>query len=298
MAKSAVNRVHRVEVAEVVKLTPSMNRVIFTGVGLAGFQTSGVGDEYLRVFLPPQGFDEPVLPEPTDDGYWVFPEGADTEVRTYTVREWDQQSQRLTIDFVAHEGGIAATWAMGVQPGHVVGVNTPRPLYAPRDGLEWQLLVADLTGLPAVLRLAEQAPAGVRTRIVIEVPSADDEQPVELPEGVELAWVHGGNGHGPSRLEEIVRSAELPKGIGYVWVAGEAKATRAVRKYLRHELKLPADAYKVVGYWTENAEAWLERYEALPDDLRDRLAAMWGDESRDVEEVTDEYEAALESHGL
>ncbi|ALJ18561.1 siderophore-interacting protein [Microbacterium sp. No. 7] len=291
-----VNLVHRVEVADVVRLTPGMVRIVFTGAGLEGFVSSGVGDEYLRVFLPPAGHDEPVLPTPTDDGYWEFPEGAETQVRTYTVREWDADGRRLVIDFVVHEGGIAAAWALGARPGHVVGVNTPRGLYAPPEGIAWQLLVADATGLPAALRLAEQAT--VRTRVVIEVESPEHEQPADLPAGVELTWVHGGNGHGPSRVEEIVRSSEFPREPGYVWVAGETRVTRGVRRYLRHELKLPATAYKIVGYWTENAEQWTEKYEALPDEVRERLSSMWADETRDVEEVEDEYEATLESLGL
>ncbi len=299
MSRPEVNRVHRVEVVEVERLTPGMVRIVFAGDGLEGFLSSGVGDEYLRLFLPKTGHDEPVLPSPTEDGYWEFPDGVDsTEVRTYTVRSWDAVFGRLVIDFVVHEGGIAATWALGAQPGHVVGVNTPRGLYDPPEGIRWQLLVADATGLPAALRLAEQAPAGVRTRVVLEVGEPADEQHVDLPADVELTWVHGGNGHGPSRVEDIVRASEFPREPGYVWVAGETRVTRGVRKHLRHELRLPSTAYKVVGYWTANSEQWSERFESLPDTVRDRLRAMWDDETRDAEEVEDEYEATLEAHGL
>ncbi len=299
MSRPDVNLVHRIEVAEVVHLTRGMVRIVFTGDGLDGFVSSGVGDEYLRLFLPAEGHGEPNLPEPSADGYWTFPDGVEpSQVRCYTVRAWDPDTRRLTIDFVVHDGGVAARWALGAEPGHIVGVNTPRGLYEPREGIEWQLLVADATGIPAALRLAEQTPPGVRTRVVIEVEEASHEQTLALPEGVELVWVRGGNGQGPSRMEEIVRAADLPSGPGYVWVAGAAKATRAVRKYLRRELRLPSDSYKVVGYWTENLEQWMERYEALPEDLRRRLREMWEDTGRDVEEVTDEYEATLEAHGL
>ena len=299
MSRAAVNLVHRVQVVDVRRLTPGMVRIVFAGPGLEGFVSSGVGDEYLRLFLPKTGHDEPQLPVPSADGYWEFPDGVEPcEVRTYTVRAWDAATGLLTIDFVVHEGGVAATWALGAQAGHVVGVNTPRGLYAPAAGIRWQLLVADATGLPAALRLAEQALEGVRTRVVLEVSDDRDEQEVELPAGVELTWVHGGNGHAPSRVEEIVRASEFPKDPGYVWVAGETKVTRGVRRYLRHELKLPASAYKVVGYWTANAEQWMARYEALPDGVREQLSAMWADETRDQEEVEDEYEAALEAHGL
>ncbi|QAY71997.1 siderophore-interacting protein [Agromyces protaetiae] len=299
MSKAEVNRIHRVVVADVRRLTPGMLRIEFTGDGLAGFVSSGVGDEYLRLFLPAEGHDEPNLPVATGDGYWEFAAGVEaSEVRTYTVRGWDETTGRLVIDFVVHDGGVAARWALGAQPGHVAGVNTPRGLYAPDPDIRWQLLVADATGLPAALRLAEQAPEGVRTRVVLEVADDRDEQRPDLPANVDLQWVHGGNGHSPSRLEEIVRATEFPQEPGYVWVAGEARVTRAVRRYLRHELKLPATAYKVVGYWTEAAEAWTERYEALPDDVRTRLREMWDEAGRDLEELEDEYEDTLEAHGL
>lgn len=295
----SVNRIHRIEVLRVERLTPGMMRVVFGGVGLEGFESTGVGDEYFRIFFPFQQRDEPNLPFATEDGYWDYPEGVEAApLRTYTVRRWDESANELTIDFVVHEGGIAAAWALAAQAGDVVGVNTPRGLYDPPADIEWQLLVADATGLPAALRLAETAPVGVRTRVVVEVSSAEDEQPVVLPAGVELHWVHGGNGHGPTRIEEIVRSAEFPAGPGYVWVAGETKATRGIRRLLRHELKLPSTAYKIVGYWTENAEQWREKYDNLPEADRDRLAAMWDDDGRDEEEIEDDYEAELEKLGL
>ncbi|GAA4770641.1 siderophore-interacting protein [Microbacterium gilvum] len=294
-----VNLVHRVVVQRVERLSPGMARVVFGGDGLEGFVSTGVGDEYLRVFFPQEGREEPKLPFPTDNGYWDYPEGVEpAPLRTYTVRGWDEEARELTIDFVVHDGGVAAAWALRAQPGDVVGVNTPKGLYDPPAGIAWQLLVADATGLPAAARLAETAPAGVRTRVVVEVASAADELPLVVPDGVELHWVHGGNGHAPTRIEEIVRASELPSGPGYVWVAGETKATRGVRRHLRHGLKLPSDAYKVIGYWTEHAEAWRERYDALDDAVRDRLMAMWDDESRPQEEIEDAYEAELEKLGL
>ncbi len=294
-----VNLVHRLVAQRVERLSPGMVRIVFGGEGLEGFVSTGVGDEYFRVFFPLEGQTEPNLPYPTDDGYWDFPEGVEpAPMRTYTVREWDAAANELTIDFVVHDGGVAAAWALRAQPGDVVGVNTPKGLYAPEDGIRWQLLIADATGLPAAARLAETAPAGIRTRVVIEVASAEDELEIAVAPGVELHWVHGGNGHGPTRIEEILRAAELPEGPGYVWVAGETKATRGVRKLLRHELKLPATAYKVIGYWTENAEAWREKYDALDEATHARLMAMWDDSTRSEEDIEEDYEAELEKLGL
>jgi len=293
-----INRIHRVQVRRVMRLTPGMVRIDFVG-DLEGFASTGVGDEYLRLFLPGEGQTAPTMPIATDDGYWKFPEDAEpSPVRCYTIRSWDAADGILTIDFVVHQGGVAAAWALRARPGDVAAVNTPRSLYEPADGIRWRLLIADAAGLPAAARLAEQAPSGVRTRVVLEVGSPQDHQELTLPADTELRWVYGGNGHGPSRLEQIVRSAEFPDGPGYVWVAGEARSTRAVRRYLRHELMRPSGTYKVVGYWSEAAEVWQRKYEELPESTRSALAAMWDDATRDEEEIEDDYEAALERLGL
>lgn len=293
-----INRIHRIVVTSVRRLTPGMVRIEFAG-DLGDFASTGVGDEYVRLFLPGPGQTEPTMPIPTDDGYWTFPDGAEpAPVRCYTIRGWDADSGRLVIDFVVHDGGVAAAWALRAAPGDVLATNTPRGLYEPAADIAWRLLVADATGLPAALRLLEQPLPGVRTRAVLEVAGPDDRQPVDLPPGADLQWVYGGNGHGPSRLDQIVRGAEFPAGPGYVWVAGEAAATRKVRKYLRRELGLPAGAYKIVGYWTEDAEAWRRRYDELPEETQAALAAMWSDTTRDEEEIEDEYIEELERLGL
>lgn len=290
-------QIFRAEVLRTEQLTPGMVRVVFGGAGLRDFASTGVGDEYLRVFFPLEGQTEPNLPVPAGE-YWEFPEGVEpAPLRTYTVRGLRAAAGEVVIDFVVHDGGIAAAWAQAARPGDVVGLNTPTGLYAPPSGLTWQLLLADATGLPAALRLAEQAPAGVRTRMVLEVLGPEHHHPVPQNPDVKVTWVHGGNGHGPSRLEEILRSTELPDGTGYIWVAGETKVLRGARKYLRRERALPSESFKVVGYWTDGAEEWRERYEALTDETKAELVALWSSD-RDAEDIEDEYISRLEALGL
>jgi len=298
-------RIHRAEVRAIRRLTPGMIRITFGG--LEGFDGTGVGDEYLRVFLPPSEDRRHVpLPLATTDS-WEWPDGAEqSPLRTYTVRNDRSDVGEVDIDFVVHDGGIAARWALAARPGDVVGLNSPTGMYAPPDDLAWQLLVTDQAGLPAAARLIEDAPAGVTTRLVAEVPDAEHQLAFDVPPGVEVRWVAGGNGHGPSSLAEVVRTAlptlgydasarDLPG--GYIWVAGETKVLRDVRRHLRHELSLPAIRYKVVGYWTEDAEAWRDRYEALDQTIKDELMAMW-DTDRDEEDIQDDYVARLETLGL
>jgi NADPH-dependent ferric siderophore reductase len=280
----------RVWVATVVRtgaVTPSMRRIVLGG--LAGYRSTGVGDEYVRLVFPAAGSADPVLAAVTD-GQLDYGSIDLATMRTYTVRAHDPAAGEVTIDFVIHAGGVAAAWAAAARPGDRVGINTPCALYAPPEDLAWQVLVADCAGLPAAARLLETTPPGIRTRVVIEVPDARHHVPLPARAGADVRFLHGGNGFAPSRLEEIVRSLPRPDGTGYVWVAGEAGALRGVRRYLRKELGLPATAFKAVGYWQERAEAWRDRYQALDDDTKASLDAVWtaGSEPVDLELRYDE----------
>lgn len=287
--------IHRAEVIGTRRLTPGMLRVTLGGDGLRAFTSTGVGDEYVHVLFPRPGEDEPALP--ADGESWLGEDDA-APGRHYTVRDHRAAVGEIDLDVVVHEGGVACAWALAAGPGDVVGVSAPRGLYDPPAGTTVRFLLADETGLPAVARLIEQAPPGIRTRAVVEVADRSHQLTIDHGGDTELTWVRAGNGRSPSRLPELVRTLELPDdGSGYVWVAGETKALREVRKHLRRERGLPAMAYRVVGYWTGEAEAWRARYDALPAEVRDGLARMWEDD-RPADEIEDDYIARLESLGL
>lgn len=291
-------QIFRAEVLATSYLTEGMMRIVFGGEGLRGFTSTGVGDEYLRVFLPEPGQDEPVLPFASGD-YWDYlPDQKPSPMRTYTVRATNPELGTVTIDFVVHDGGVAAKWALQATPGDVVGLNSPTGLYDPPEGIIWQLLVTDATGLPAVGRLIEQAPAGVRTRAIIEVAQDSHRQDFGVNPNVDITWILGGNGHSQSALDGVMRGVELPAGPGYIWFAGESKVLRSIRKHLRHERALKADSYKLIGYWTDKLEQWEQRWENLDPAVRAQLDAMWADESRDPELVQDEIHETMESLGL
>jgi NADPH-dependent ferric siderophore reductase len=218
-------------------------------------------------------------------------------MRTYTVRDFDPATGEVTIDFVVHDGGVAAGWARTAAPGDLIGINSPDGMYDPPPGLTWQILVADCAALPAAARLLQNTPESVRSRVVLEVPDETHHLSLAAPPGTEITWVYGGNGHGPSRLEEIVRALPRPEGIGYTWVAGETRVLRGVRKYLRRELGLPSTAYRTVGYWTDGAERWRDRYEALDESVKSELDALW-ETSGDLAEIEIEYDDRLARLGL
>lgn len=292
--------IHRVRVGSVVKkyyLTPGMIRVMFGGDDLLDFDSAKAGDEYLRLHFPVDG--QLILPTPNPDdpdGRWLYPDNASPTV-PYTVRKFE--NGRMTIDFVVHPGGVACEWARNCRIGDRLGIGASRGLYEPPADALWQLFLADATGLPALGRLVEELPAGMKARAIVEVADASHVQTIESEADVEFVWLHGcGNGVGPSRLLEALKSGTLPEGSGYVWVAGETAVQREIRRYLRQDLGLPGSAYKVIGYWTDNAEEYQSRFGALPDEVRQRLEDIWSSGDADDETRRDRYEAVLEEVGL
>ncbi|WP_285034880.1 siderophore-interacting protein [Plantibacter sp. ME-Dv--P-095] len=294
--------IHRGIVTETSVLSPNLIRVTLGGPGVADFISTGTGDEYVRVFFP-HGDDlaDVSLPLPVGD-WWEWPEDTpQAPMRTYTVSGVRTDQSEIDLDFVAHDAGVAGPWAVRARPGHVLGLNSPTGLYDPPEDTEWQVLVADLSGLPAVRRIVAQTPRGLRTRVVIEVPSEQDRIAFETSLDVLVTWVVGGNGHGPSALGRLVRSVvdeRLALDQGYVWVAGETVALRDARKYLRRELGLPATRFKVVGYWTPIA-AWDEKFAALPTDVQAELDAIWtATDDAEPEDVQIRFEEQLDRLGL
>lgn len=290
---------HQVTVADRRFLTPGMVRLTFAGDDLGSFSSTGIGDEYLRLFFPDHETGELVLPVIDENGHWTYPEGKPpVRCATYTVRRFDAEARQMDIDFVVHEGGVASEWAQSARLGDRMVINSPRGLYAPPADIHWQLLMADATGLPALARLLEQTPRHIKSRIFVEVATAEDEQELPHHPAATVTWVHGsGNGVGPSRLEEIVRAVQLPENPGYIWVASEQKVVRAIRKYIRQDLKLAADAYKLVAYWIEKRQEWTAAWEALDPAIRQQIDAAWAS-GRDEEEVRDEVEATLAKFDL
>jgi NADPH-dependent ferric siderophore reductase len=291
-------RIRRAVVTGVRHLSPGMVRVTFGGDDLADLVSTGVGDEYVRLFFPHPGEQDVVMPFVSGE-YWDYPEGVvPGPMRAYTIRAIPEPGV-LVIDFVVHEGGVAAAWALAARPGDVLALNPPRGLYAPPEGMTWQLLLADATGLPALARILETTDPAVRTRAVVQVADPAHRLDLVTPSGVDVVWTTGGNGHGPCGLLDALRATPLPEdGTGYVWFAGETRVQRAVRKHLRHERGLPGTAYKVVGYWTHAAEEWAATWDGLGPEVRERLDTLWSDPTRDPEAVADDVDALYAEVGL
>ncbi|WP_137149262.1 siderophore-interacting protein [Mycolicibacterium sp. CR10] len=229
-----------------------------------------------------------------------FPSGGGDDLsagegRNYSVRHHDRD--HITLDFVLHTHGPGTTWASTTRPGDRVGLDHSRSWYQPEPTTQWQLLVSDLSGMPAAARIIEELPVDASAMLLIEVAAADDLDYLQAHDGVTIVSSVGtGNGCCPSILAQMVRDLTLPGGRGYCWFAGEAVESRAVRKHLR-SLGWTIDQYDITGYWRAESEAWDARFSEVQDEvlpLYERaLAAGKGDKV-----AFEEFDEACERIGL
>jgi len=279
----------------------SAHLVTVTLGGLDGFASTGIPDEYVRVLIPPTGA-ELALPEIDDDWKVTLPDGAvEPESRVYTVSDHRvvDADTRIDLDIALHDEGVGSDWARTCRPGDRVGLIEPHGLYAAPTGVRWQLLVADITGVPAVARILRGLDPGQKVEVVIVLTDAGDEIPLPSPADVEVTWqVVAKDTDICDALAEAVTSRDLPAGDRYVWLAGEARASRAVRRHLRRELRWPQADFYTCGYWQIEAEKWNARYEEVADEVLAKAAEVEKKVGDDQGAYLDALDDIYESVGL
>jgi NADPH-dependent ferric siderophore reductase len=248
------------EVEEVVRLTPSMVRVVLGGAGLDGFEPIAFTDQYVNALFVPEGAPYSV-PFDVDEVRALPPEHRPVG-RRYTIRAWDPDTRRVTIDFVVHgDVGHAGRWANRARVGDLLQIVGPAGGYAPSTTADWHLMVGDESALPAIAASLEQVRPGVPVLVVVVVDGPDHELALDCPGDAKVQWVHraGDPGNHELLLAAIV-STELPEGTADVFVHGEAAEVRAVRRHLVADRGIPKEGASMSPYWRRGLtdEAWRE----------------------------------------
>jgi NADPH-dependent ferric siderophore reductase len=243
-------------VLETERLGPHLIRVVVGGEGLEGFAADQFTDHYVKLQIPPPGA-EYRAPFDADEIKQRYPREQWPKVRTYTVREWEPESLRLTLDFVYHgDEGVAGPWAATAQPGDVLHLMGPGGAYTPSPEADWHLLVGDLAVVPAIAASLERIRSGVPVHVLIEVPGPEDEIELQTPGDLHLTWLHG-DGTGDT-LPPAVRQLDFPPGDVHAFIHGEAMVVREIRRHLVVERGVPKEALSASGYWKRNRddEGW------------------------------------------
>jgi NADPH-dependent ferric siderophore reductase len=235
--------------------TPAMRRFTLSAPAFAepGVEQPG---EIITLGWAEDG-EELVLPE---EG-WRFRRGPEQHWRNFTVRGADPRQSTLEVEFFLHgDGGRAASWGLQAAVGDRVGFAGPRTHWVPDPEAEWSLLLADETGLPALLAIAESLPRGRRAIALAEIGDERERRQVESAAAIEWHWcLRGERPPGTtSLLLEALRELELPGGRGQAWGGGESLAMRDLRRHLAASCPAVAGSMQLLGYW---------RHDSTPEDV-------------------------------
>ena len=259
-------------VSSVESLSPSLVRVVLEGGDLAGLEMPDATDAYVNAAFPPAGapYDDVFDPQDLRD----LPKEQQPARRRYTVRAWDPEQHRLTLDFVVHgDSGVAGPWAAAAEKGDVLVFTGPNGGYRPDPAADWHLLVGDESALPAIAASLEALPAGSRAVVRVVCDGPDHEIPLPSPAEVDLQWLHRrGDPTDDALLVDAVRALDFGVGRPFGFVHGEADEIRDVRRHLLHERGLTRQDLSCSPYWrrTMADEDWRRV-------KRDYVAAMDAD---------------------
>jgi len=264
-----------------------------------------VFDSRIKLVFPPASGVLPELDRASDNWWQAFlavPEEERGSMRTYSVRDLrvdDETGTEVDVDFVLHlEPGLtgpASLWADQAAVGQELYLVGPRRGLGvdTHGGAEFHpgrapsvVLAGDETAAPAIARILEDAPRGLRGVAFIEVPTPADVLRIDAPTGVEVHWLprDAGEPHGLhlipavlgylgdadasdeirvkdidgedllwetpaySGLGEEIAAADAPAGR-YFWIAGESGVVTTLRRHLVKDLGIDRGQVAFMGYW-------------------------------------------------
>lgn len=242
------------------QVTPHMVRVTLGGGDLERYEYKGF-DQWFRLAIPvsdDSALDR--LPEKFGVGgylrYLTLPKGTRPVIRNYTVRAYRSDPAEIDIDFVVHgTDGVAAPWAVSAEPGDEVAFIDQGCGWKPVPA-DWNLLIADESGLPAVAGVLRDMPRDAQGHAIIELFDAADRQQLNEPAGVTVHWVERAPGVEPgSAALPALRSLEFLSGSVYAFAVGESSVATGARRHLVSERGVPKSNVTFCGYWKRGRAA-------------------------------------------
>lgn len=208
----------------------------------------------VRVLLPAEGYDEPVIPEWAGNEF-LLEGGVRPTIRTLTPRRVDPANLELDVDVVIHGGGAASRWAARARPGDGVAVSGPARGYDIDTDRPAFVLAGDETAIPAIGQLLEQLPGTKPVTAYIEVAAPDARLDLSSrPDAMVIFLDLPAGATAGDAMVAAVQGADIPAGAA-VWVAGEAAAVQRLRRHLFETLGLPRTDATVRGYWKHGRAA-------------------------------------------
>ena len=230
-------KVRKANVLSTEQITPHLQRIKVGSNEFNDLTTNYVGS-YVKVLLPQNGK--------------VDINSKTTSKRSYTIRDVDELTGTLTLDFVINmHKGPATDWAKYAKVGDEVGIAGPGPKKLENFQHPHYILLGDLTSVNAVKGYMQQLPTQAKIDAIIHAPTKDDVISLDSPRAVK--WLITNT---PDQvLTNTLAALPIfdPKPI--VFMALEAGLVRKIKTVLIDELAIPRNHIVASGYWKKGANS-------------------------------------------
>ncbi|CAI8376822.1 MAG: Vibriobactin utilization protein ViuB [Acidimicrobiales bacterium AG-410-I20] len=246
------------EVKKITKISPNMVRIVFGDGDLSNFESTSFTDQYINAYFVPEeaNYSVPFDLEharASGDAYRPRP-------RRFTVRQWEPETEQLTIDFVTHgDKGYAGIWAQRATIGDRLQFKGPNGSYAPADEVDWHLLAGDESALPAISASVETISDSKPCIVFLIVDGPENQIDFSSSPIHEINWVYRSEAIDPeTALLEAIREHQFQEGEFDVFIHGEAGEVRAIRKHLILERGVNIENASISPYWRRDHtdETW------------------------------------------
>ena len=246
------------EVKKITKISPNMVRIVFGDGDLCNFESTSFTDQYINAYFVPEGANYSVPfdlehARASGDAYRPRP-------RRFTVRQWEPETEQLTIDFVTHgDQGYAGIWAQRATIGDRLQFKGPNGSYAPADEVDWHLLAGDESALPAISASVETISDSKPCIVFLIVDGPENQIDFSSSPIPEINWVYRSEAIDPeTALLEEIREHQFQEGEFDVFIHGEAGEVRAIRKHLILERGINIENASISPYWRRDHtdETW------------------------------------------
>lgn len=226
-------------VARTETLGPHMRRIVLAGDDLQDFPV-GKESAHIKVIFPQPGNEKPRL------GIYF---GFKKWIRSYTIRDFNNQTKELTVDFAVNDHqGLATNWASNAKVGDYLGIAGPGGTKHTNNHADWHLLVADLTALPAAAAILGKLPENALGSAFIQVPTEADKQIFNAPKGIDVNWIVNPD-LSKNILLEHVEKLEWREGEPALFIAAESRQVVAIKKYVKNKPGYLKKQMYASAYW-------------------------------------------------
>lgn len=266
------HRIVRATVRSVSAPAENLRRIIVESPEFIGFQLTGP-DEFFGLFMPPHPGSALHLPERASGAniratIADMPESIRPSLRWYTIRTIDSERGRMAFDVVTHgvvnpedeHNGPGLSWVLSARIGDEVGIWTCQGLW--HRGQASQTLIADPSAVPSARAILEYTEAFApeqlhEMHLIVVAESYRDLEPFLIADwedkiaSLELLF-------GPAAEFSVTTTSFLQQldcfnhpatRSQYVWVAGEGRLCKEVRRHAINNWGLPSDCVQWCPYW-------------------------------------------------